>query len=111
MRKIVAPILAECTDRHIDEEQIRIAALVPSGPTHPATFSDAAAAAMLDPNRIVTVSGLTSSSGAPVVGIDYPPGATSVMGVWTLGLGLLGDSELQLRFGLVAEILQRKNKT
>lgn len=31
--------------------------------------------------------------GGEVVNIDYPEGASSVIGVWTLGLGLLGDSE------------------
>jgi hypothetical protein len=33
------------------------------------------------------------SVGGEVVNIDYPEGASAVMGVWTLGLGLLGDSE------------------
>ena len=33
------------------------------------------------------------SVGGEVLNIDYPEGASSVIGVWTLGLGLLGDSE------------------
>lgn len=34
------------------------------------------------------------SVGGEVLDIEYPEGAASVLGVWTLGLGLLGDSEL-----------------
>ena len=29
----------------------------------------------------------------PVLSIDYPSGTSAIAGVWTLGLGLLGDSE------------------
>ena len=36
------------------------------------------------------------SVGGQVVGIEYPEGSSAVVGVWTLGLGLLGDSESYL---------------
>ena len=44
----------------------------------------------LDMNEL-NVRGVTV--GGEVVNIEYPEGASSVVGVWTLGLGLLGDSE------------------
>lgn len=61
-------------------------------------------------NDVVATSAAAAAAAVgPVVGIDYPPGATSVVGVWTLGLGLLGDSECSEKMLFSLFFLKKKD--
>jgi len=76
-----------------------VAQAPPPVPTEPAVSLAPPLSLPLPPSMAAAAVAAPAPGGVPATLDAFPGGAVSALGVWTLGLGLLGDSESAERCG------------